>query len=280
MKKLILLIFACITLSNFSNAQMYLAGATLSTYTDINPDTLINYSCVSHYSTESYFFDVNGDSQNDFELKALCSVSPGYSSQYIAIIPLNNNSYTRFGQLDSAFNAYSSYWMKAKVAKPLYYNDTINSPVAKWDSTTLYLYYYYSTTGGSIMAAHWIDTNDEYIGIKYQTATDSIYGWIRVNCPNSSSCLIKDYSISSIITGIRDIQTDNWFIFPNPATTYLTVKGIQPSATAEVYDLSGKLILNQQLNTNQIDIISLAKGLYFLKLTTPEGSVVRKFVRE
>jgi hypothetical protein len=68
-------------------------------------------------------------------------------------------------------------------------------------------------------------------------------------------------------------------IYPNPVTTTLTIEGII-KATAEVYDISGKLLLAEQLNTNQVDISSLAKGLYFIKLNTEEGSVVRKFVKE
>jgi photosystem II stability/assembly factor-like uncharacterized protein len=68
-------------------------------------------------------------------------------------------------------------------------------------------------------------------------------------------------------------------LYPNPATTNLNIDGISNHATAEVYDLSGKLLLTKQLNENQIDISSLAKGLYFIKLSTT-GSVVRKFVKE
>jgi hypothetical protein len=69
-------------------------------------------------------------------------------------------------------------------------------------------------------------------------------------------------------------------IYPNPAINNLTINGLSTNATAEIYDLSGKLLFNKQLNTNQIDINSLAKGLYFIKLSTEEGSVVRKFVKE
>jgi len=69
-------------------------------------------------------------------------------------------------------------------------------------------------------------------------------------------------------------------IYPNPATNTLYTNGLTGINTVEVYDISGKLLLSKQLNSNQIDISSLAKGLYFIKLTTEEGSVVRKFVKE
>jgi hypothetical protein len=69
-------------------------------------------------------------------------------------------------------------------------------------------------------------------------------------------------------------------IYPNPATNTLYINGLSGINTAEVYDISGKLLLSRQLNTNQIDISALAKGLYFVKLSAEEGSVVRKFVKE
>jgi hypothetical protein len=84
------------------------------------------------------------------------------------------------------------------------------------------------------------------------------------------------------ITGINPIGNQEILIhiYPNPATNTLYIDGLTGINTAEVYDISGKLLLSEHDKTNQINIRSLAKGLYFIKLTTEEGSVVRKFVKE
>jgi hypothetical protein len=58
------------------------------------------------------------------------------------------------------------------------------------------------------------------------------------------------------------------------------VDGPTNIASAEVFDISGNLIRTKQLSTSQIDISSLAKGLYFIRLTNYEGSVVSKFIKE
>ena len=68
-------------------------------------------------------------------------------------------------------------------------------------------------------------------------------------------------------------------LFPNPATSTLTIDGFSNTATAEIYNISGKLLLSAPLYNNQVDINPLAPGLYFIKLSTPEGSVVRKFIK-
>jgi hypothetical protein len=73
---------------------------------------------------------------------------------------------------------------------------------------------------------------------------------------------------------------NNLSIFPNPATTTLNITGLTTNASAAVYDISGKQLLSQPLTTQAINISSLAPGLYFISITTAEGSVVKKFVKE
>jgi hypothetical protein len=267
--RLVLIVFSLLICFK-SQAQIYKAGDTLSTYVDVSPDTLINYSCVNHYSTESYYFDVNGDLVNDFEIKALCSVSPGFSNQYVAITSLNPNSYIRFGQFDSAYNA-----------QPLFYGDTINSLVANWDSTTLFLYYYYYSGGNTILSANWINTNDEYIGIQYRDAADTIYGWIRVKCPSSDSCIIKDYSIGSLIASIHEIESDNFKIYPNPTTDGLTIETPQKSII-EILNIEGQIIkiINNADTITTINLKNAACGVYIVRVKTDKEIVTKKFIKE
>jgi hypothetical protein len=71
-----------------------------------------------------------------------------------------------------------------------------------------------------------------------------------------------------------------FIIYPNPATNTIIIEGFTANAVAEVYNISGKVVLTRKLLTPQLDISVLAKGMYFIKLSTKEGSVVRKFVKE
>jgi hypothetical protein len=117
------------------------------------------------------------------------------------------------------------------------------------------------------------------------TATDGA-GNTSIYCDSSylaknTNSMVTVNVIPQTITGINDNSTDkSYILFPNPAINTINIGGLENTAKAEVYDISGKLLLTKQLNTNQIDISSLAKGLYFIKLSTAEGSVVRKFVKE
>ncbi|MEI6852317.1 MAG: T9SS type A sorting domain-containing protein [Bacteroidota bacterium] len=83
-------------------------------------------------------------------------------------------------------------------------------------------------------------------------------------------------------TGIKDneLSNEDITIYPNPAKTNLYINGLSTSAIVEVYNISGKLLLLKPLYDQTIDISSLETGLYFIKFTTKEGCVVRKFVKE
>lgn len=89
------------------------------------------------------------------------------------------------------------------------------------------------------------------------------------------------FNDDGIITNYEtQISGDNVVnIYPNPANNFLTVDGYSTNTSAEVYNISGKLLLSAPLRNNQLDISPLASGLYFIKLSSLEGSVVRKFMK-
>jgi len=48
----------------------------------------------------------------------------------------------------------------------------------------------------------------------------------------------------------------------------------------KVYDLLGKLIVQENHNFNQIDVSKLRSGVYFLTINTTSGSLTKKIVKE
>ena len=73
----------------------------------------------------------------------------------------------------------------------------------------------------------------------------------------------------------------NFDLYPNPATKSLTIE-TSKNATVEIVNMQGQLVkaIPNISNKTSIDISGLQDGMYFVKLTTDEGSVVRKFVKE
>ena len=76
---------------------------------------------------------------------------------------------------------------------------------------------------------------------------------------------------------INDIQLPTITLLPNPATTYLTVSGLQ-SPSIEIYDLKGRCLITtpSHLEATSINISSLPAGLYLLK----SGNHTAKFIKQ
>jgi hypothetical protein len=88
------------------------------------------------------------------------------------------------------------------------------------------------------------------------------------------------------ITSIKNINAiNNFVVYPNPASEAITVDSQQPLVNSvEIYNMLGDEMYsttnNKPQTTNEINISSFAKGVYFIKVNTNKGSVVKKFIKE
>ena len=68
-------------------------------------------------------------------------------------------------------------------------------------------------------------------------------------------------------------MADNYYFFPNPATSVIRFNKDIESIT--IIDLNGRQIA-ASVSNNEVNIDGLAKGTYILKVTTPEGQTFNK----
>ena len=95
-----------------------------------------------------------------------------------------------------------------------------------------------------------------------------------VNRPATVSEESVDYDNAP--RGVEDATLSNLNIYPNPTTGTLNLSGI--AQRVEVYSQIGSLMAVYE-NVNQINISNLSEGIYFLRVTMPEGVAVRKVVK-
>jgi hypothetical protein len=83
------------------------------------------------------------------------------------------------------------------------------------------------------------------------------------------------------IVGISENDFDDLFaIYPNPVACGETINihsGFN-AASFELFDYTGKVMLKGNLTTPTIDTQSLSQGVYFLKILSTQGSVIKKIV--
>lgn len=86
------------------------------------------------------------------------------------------------------------------------------------------------------------------------------------------------YKVLNDFVGINEVNTNGFFIYPNPACKIINISTSEQKETAlDIYNLSGQLIWSEFINGNiQIDIEAWKQGLYICKY----GEITKKFMKE
>lgn len=104
---------------------------------------------------------------------------------------------------------------------------------------------------------------------------------------NATGCNHEQEIITACGVGIDDKSTpDNQFtIFPNPAYTTITISlpSTTPfnNATLSIYNVSAQQVISQRITspTQVLDIGTLPRGLYFVRITTADTVMVNMFIK-
>ena len=79
---------------------------------------------------------------------------------------------------------------------------------------------------------------------------------------------------------VEDRFESNFKIYPNPANDYIQINSNNIEiSSVEMYSIVGKRIIsNQKLVNDRLDISSLTSGIYLLKVNSQERSLVKKII--
>src|SRR5690606_16243520 len=71
-------------------------------------------------------------------------------------------------------------------------------------------------------------------------------------------------------------------LYPNPAQEQITISAPTTISTIEWYDVSGRLVSISIVNANEsvLDISRQSSGVYFAKINTAQGAIVKKVIKE
>lgn len=73
-------------------------------------------------------------------------------------------------------------------------------------------------------------------------------------------------------SGISKIEDHPLRIFPNPASSYITISNPESISKIEISDLQGRIVLHPQVSENLL-LSDLSDGFYLIRLTLSNGSV-------
>lgn len=80
---------------------------------------------------------------------------------------------------------------------------------------------------------------------------------------------------------IYEADAGSLVIYPNPAGNNLSISSLASGSTAEIFDISGRLMFRKtmDLNPSNIDISTLTRGIYVLKIQLQNRTFIQKFVK-
>ncbi|UQB68849.1 T9SS type A sorting domain-containing protein [Epilithonimonas zeae] len=89
---------------------------------------------------------------------------------------------------------------------------------------------------------------------------------------------VKD---SNIVLAVDDTQSkvNDYLVYPNPASDFISFNNAKDIQKVEIYDLSGKLIISSD-KAEKVNVSQLEKGTYVTKLKMSNETVNSKFIKK
>ena len=101
---------------------------------------------------------------------------------------------------------------------------------------------------------------------------ESSSGW----CKDETAVYSEDCSL-----GIEEVLESQISIYPNPAKDVIMLynEGMSEITSIKIYDLLGKILLEESNPSNQINVANLPSSLLFVQLETNKGMVTKKIIK-
>jgi hypothetical protein len=155
------------------------------------------------------------------------------------------------------------------------------APVLKRSTTNSTFPYPYTVNGLISITNAWTGTATSVAAYYY------FYDWKVTSAP--IVCTSPRVPVTATITSLVGIAENNAdaiaIVYPNPAFDNLTVSlngSVIGKVTVSIVDITGRIVSEQSYNSAdkiELDIASLAKGSYLVKVTTDSAQSVQRIVK-
>lgn len=223
----------------------------------------------------------------------------GVPVSYNAIAPINLNSNTTYylhlrTRCDS--NSYSA-WSSTPFTTLTICSAPSTPTISNLTSTTAT--FTWSSVSGAASYEYVLDTDpsDPPFGpatsLTTYTATNltpssNYYFHVRAYCSASDLSNWKTVNFTTLPTGVTNINGDDQFniqAYPNPVSELLNLQvngRMNKGAKIAMYDLSGKMILEKNLENDKVEINmnNIASGMYIVKYTDSERALILRIQKK
>ncbi|OBQ55875.1 discoidin domain-containing protein [Tamlana sp. s12] len=141
-----------------------------------------------------------------------------------------------------------------------------------------------NSTGGSNsspIADSFSEIDARYVRITVTGADDYSGDWISIeelrvfgysSTATSKSGASKGANVNDSVEAVS--------FWPNPAANTVNINGASNYETLTVFDLTGKVVLNQAIQSPSVDISNLNSGMYIFRLEGKSGAVNKRIIKK
>ena len=156
------------------------------------------------------------------------------------------------------------------------------SATISWNSTGALSYEVeYGDMGFHTGDGHTVTSTTNSVEINQYLEEQSTYDvFVRSVCADGVySGWSEKYTFRTTAVGIEEVVNGNVVLYPNPASTMVTIRGIEGESTVTVVDLNGREVYKNTANSDlTIDLTGYAKGAYFVRITGESTTAIRKLI--
>jgi peptidyl-prolyl cis-trans isomerase B (cyclophilin B) len=236
-------------------------------------------------STDSLFTDIVATKKFGVNSGTPPNTLAGSTTYFWRIITNNGGHYSEPSQV-------SRFKSAAGVPTLIFPSNNSNnitiSPLCNWSDVPNSTYHYQlSTTTNFINGTILIDTNgltvSEYQLSNLNSATAYFWRARSFDGENYSNWPVRARFVTETVNGINENQlvTNSIKIYPNPAKEVLVIE-VTENAIIQIVDLTGKEIITKNITVGveNIAINHLAKGMYFVKISSGKNHFTEKITLE
>lgn len=145
-----------------------------------------------------------------------------------------------------------------------------------------------SWTNGGSESAWTIDYNGHTVNVDSNpytltglTANTTYTVAVMARCSDDETSEWSEaYTFTTASVGIDDVDGSAIALYPNPASTMVTLTGIEEAATVTLVDMNGRVNGEWRVENGKltIDVSSLTSGAYFVRIAGEQVNVIRKLI--
>lgn len=117
----------------------------------------------------------------------------------------------------------------------------------------------------------------------FTATTTTVVIYVRALLANDGATEVFYDNISLVkkaTASVDNIFASKVSVYPNPVNEFVKISSSVEINKVEVYNLLGKKVISSsKINNNNIDVSSLAKGVYIVKLTSGDSVATKKIVK-